>query len=188
MPLIIRSSAAFSWLTGSFGSIGLFSEGTLSARGWRWPTGAAAGGNCWPEFVDGGVARFREPAACAIATEVSTRASNTIVVINFRMTGLAGWGPLTIMVTGSSITRCGKPHVLFRCSSVAQLGVFPLPGCLSPARFRRWRRHDQSDSRPSSRRSWSPYRRVSAPACGQAQSQAECWPALQRRHLTCNQP
>ncbi len=31
------------------------------------------------------------------------------------------------MVTGSSITRCGKPHVLFRCSSVAQLGVFRLP-------------------------------------------------------------
>jgi hypothetical protein len=35
----------------------------------------------------------------------------------------------TIMVTGSSTTRCGKPHVLFRSLSVAQLGVFRLPGC-----------------------------------------------------------
>src|ERR1700730_15493851 len=41
MPLIMRSSAAFSWLTGSFGFISFFSEGTWSARGWRCPTGAS---------------------------------------------------------------------------------------------------------------------------------------------------
>ena len=69
-------------------------------------------------------AGFGEPAVCAIATEVPTRASNAIVVINLRTTGLPIWDPLTIiMITGSSITRSGKPHDLFRCSSVSQLGV-----------------------------------------------------------------
>ena len=116
MPLIMRSSAAFSWLVGSFGSIRFFSEGTWSARGCRWPTGAASGSNCWPECVDGGADRFREPAVRAIATEVSTWASNAIVVINFRMMGLPSWAPSRSMVTGSSIARCGKPRVLFRCS------------------------------------------------------------------------
>jgi hypothetical protein len=115
MPLVMRSSAAFSRLIES--SIGLFSEGTWSARGWRWPTGASPGSNCCPEFVERGAAGFREPAVCAIATEVSSRASNAIVVINFRILGFPELGPLPIMVTGSSITRCGKPHVLFRSSS-----------------------------------------------------------------------
>jgi hypothetical protein len=32
------------------------------------------------------------------------------------MFGIQSWAPLTIMVTGSSITRRGKPHVLFRSS------------------------------------------------------------------------
>jgi hypothetical protein len=35
----MRSSAAFSRLIES--SIGFFSEGTSSARGWRWPVGAS---------------------------------------------------------------------------------------------------------------------------------------------------
>jgi hypothetical protein len=39
--------------------------------------------------VDG----FREPAVCAIATEVSTRASSAIVVINFRMLGFQSGPP-----------------------------------------------------------------------------------------------
>src|ERR1700694_5013783 len=92
MPFIMRSSAAFSWLSGSFGFIRFFSEGTWSARGWRCPTGAS-GSNCWSEFIDGGAAGFREPAGCAIATELSTRASNAIVVINFRMMGLPVGAP-----------------------------------------------------------------------------------------------
>jgi hypothetical protein len=37
---------------------------------------------------------------CAIATEVSTRASNAIVVINFLMMGLPSWGPLTVNGNG----------------------------------------------------------------------------------------
>src|ERR1700730_12748137 len=91
MLLVMRSSAAFSRLIES--SIGFFSEGTLSARGWRWPTGASPGSNCCPEFVDRCSAVFREPAVCAIATEVSTRASNAIVVINFRMLGFQSGAP-----------------------------------------------------------------------------------------------
>ena len=55
------------------------------------------GRNCWPEFVDGGAVGLREPAVCAIATEVLTRASNAIVVINFR---LMGGTPLTINGNG----------------------------------------------------------------------------------------
>jgi len=86
MPFVMRSSCAFSRLIESFGSaIGFFSEGTWSARGWRWPTGASPGSNCCLEFVDRCAAGFREPAVCAIATEVPTRASNAIVVINFRI-------------------------------------------------------------------------------------------------------
>src|SRR3984893_3955247 len=91
MLLVMRSSAAFSRLIES--SIGFFSEGTLSARGWRWPTGASPGSNCCPELVDRCAAGFREPAVCAIATEVSTRASNAIVVISFRMLGFQSCAP-----------------------------------------------------------------------------------------------
>src|SRR3954470_8061164 len=40
MLLILRSSAAFSLLRGSFGSLRFFSLGTSPARGCRWPTGA----------------------------------------------------------------------------------------------------------------------------------------------------
>src|SRR3954447_10268242 len=40
MLLILRSSAAFSLLKGSFGSLRFFSLGTSPTRGWRWPTGA----------------------------------------------------------------------------------------------------------------------------------------------------
>jgi len=39
--------------------------------------------------VDG----FREPAVCAIAMEVSTRASSAIVVINFRILGFQSGAP-----------------------------------------------------------------------------------------------
>jgi len=54
------------------------------------------------------------------------------------MTGLPSWVPLTIMVTGSPITRCGKPHVLFRCSKRRSAWRFPaarLPqyGAVSPS-------------------------------------------------------
>jgi hypothetical protein len=108
MPLIMRSSAAFSWLTGSFGFIRFFSDGTWSTRGWRCPIGASGtefiDGAGSSEFIDGpgaGVG-FREPADCAIAAEVSTRASSAIIVIKFRMMGLPSWGPLSqIMVRGN---------------------------------------------------------------------------------------
>src|SRR6185436_1106374 len=40
MLLILRSSARFSLLSGSFGSLRFFSLGTSLTRGWRWPTGA----------------------------------------------------------------------------------------------------------------------------------------------------
>jgi hypothetical protein len=63
------------------------SEGTWSARGWRCPTGAS-GSICWSEFTDGGAARFRGPAGCAIAAEPSTRASKAIIAINFLIMGL----------------------------------------------------------------------------------------------------
>jgi hypothetical protein len=57
-------------------------------------------------------------AVCAIATDVSTTASNAIVVINFRMMGLPSGPPArSIMVRESSFTRCGKPRILLRCSS-----------------------------------------------------------------------
>jgi hypothetical protein len=62
----MRSSAAFSWLTGSFGFIRYFSEGTWSARGSRCPTGAF-GSICWSEFIDGVAAKFGERVVCAIA-------------------------------------------------------------------------------------------------------------------------
>src|SRR5882724_2393787 len=78
MPLIIWSSAAFSWLIRSLGAIRFFSEGTSSARGWRCPTGAS-GNTCQSELVDVAASGFRKPAACATAAEVSTRASNAIV-------------------------------------------------------------------------------------------------------------
>jgi hypothetical protein len=38
-------------------------------------------------------AGFREPAARAIAAELSIRANNAIVVINFRIMGVPGWDP-----------------------------------------------------------------------------------------------
>jgi len=49
----------------------------------------ASGSSCPTEFVDRGATGFREPDVCAIATEVSTKASNAIVVISFRMMDLA---------------------------------------------------------------------------------------------------
>jgi hypothetical protein len=80
-----------------------------------------------------------EPAVCAIATEAPVRASNAIVMINFRIMVSRVGAPLTIMVTGSSITSCGKPHVSFSCCSTSlQLGVQrlhsargPTVGCLA---------------------------------------------------------
>src|ERR1700731_1567376 len=43
-------------------------------------------------FVDGGGADgFREPTVCAIAAEVSIRASNAMVVVSFRMMDLPSW-------------------------------------------------------------------------------------------------
>ena len=112
MPLIMRSSAAFSWLIGSFGLIRFFSEGTWSARGWRCLTGAS-GSICWSEFAYGGAARFREPAGCAIAAEPSTRASNAIVVINFLIMGLR----VGTLPYRSSIAKLRQASLLFRCSS-----------------------------------------------------------------------
>jgi hypothetical protein len=52
-------------------------------------------------FVDGGGADgFREPTVCAIATEVSTRASNAIVAINLRMMGFPELGPPSRLAAG----------------------------------------------------------------------------------------
>jgi len=45
---------------------------------------------------------IRGPTVCAIATEVSIRASNAIVVISFRMMDLPRWGPLTIHGSGET--------------------------------------------------------------------------------------
>src|SRR5712675_2533275 len=89
----------------------------------RWPTGAS-GNICLSWLADGGAAGFREPAVCAIATEVSTRASNAIVVINFLMMGLPSWGPL--MVNGN-----GKLDHKVRQSSrfVQMLRARAMPRC-----------------------------------------------------------
>jgi hypothetical protein len=113
----MRSSAAFSWLTGSFGFMRFFSEGTWSARGWRCPTGASES-ICWSEFIDGAAAGFRGPAGCAIAAEPSTRASNAIVVINFLILGLRVGTPFRTHSEGEARSpSCGKPHIWFRCSN-----------------------------------------------------------------------
>jgi hypothetical protein len=64
MPLIMRSSAAFSRLMGSFGFLRLLSDGTRSARGWRPPPPSASGSACWFKFIDGGAAGFRVPPGC----------------------------------------------------------------------------------------------------------------------------
>jgi hypothetical protein len=105
---MMRSTAAFCWFVGSSGFIRFFSEGTWSARGWRCPTGAS-GSNGWSEFIDGAAAGSPEPADCAIAAEVPTRASNAIVVINFRIMGLPSWGPLPeILVRGNLDHKVGQ--------------------------------------------------------------------------------
>src|SRR4029077_10943631 len=50
MLVILRSRAAFSLLSGSFGSLRFFSSGTSPARGCRWPTGACTVGAGLSEF------------------------------------------------------------------------------------------------------------------------------------------
>src|SRR4051794_5851031 len=84
MLLILRSSAAFSLLSGSFGSLRFFSLGTSLARGWRWPTGA------WtappppplpppPEFFE------TDEDPCANASAPPIRTISAIERIVFRM-------------------------------------------------------------------------------------------------------
>jgi hypothetical protein len=76
---------------------------------------------CCPEFVDRCAAGFREPAVCAIATDVSTRASSAIVVINFRMLSFQsgsphdnGNGKLDHKVW-QALTFCSDPSARGRC-------------------------------------------------------------------------
>ena len=64
MPLIMRSSAAFSRLTGSFGLLRLLSDGTWSARGWRPPPASTSGSAASFKFINGGAAVFRVPPGC----------------------------------------------------------------------------------------------------------------------------
>src|SRR5215216_475898 len=85
MLLILRSRAAFSLLSGSFGSLRFFSLGTSLARGWRCPTGA------WivplppaplpppPEFFG------TDDAPCANASAPPIRTISAIERIVFRM-------------------------------------------------------------------------------------------------------
>jgi hypothetical protein len=61
-----------------------------------------------------------EPAVCAIAAEVSTRTSNAIVVINFRIMGLPSWGPLTVIGNGG--TRSQDAARLTFCSNAPGTG------------------------------------------------------------------
>src|SRR5258708_25826990 len=87
MLLIFLSRAAFSLLSGSFGSCRFFSLGTSPARGWRWPTGASRAG--------AGFAAPGDPVllpVCAIAAGLPSRASNAIVVIRFRILFLLNHG------------------------------------------------------------------------------------------------
>ena len=66
-------------------------------------------------FVDGAAAGFREPTVCAIATEVSKRASNAIVVISFRMMDLASSGPTSRFLVARRLDhKMLQPHVWFR--------------------------------------------------------------------------
>src|ERR1700680_4225691 len=78
MPLIMRSSAAFSRLDRSDPSS--FSPKGLDrcAAGGGQPVRCST--NWLSGFVDGGGAGFGEPAVCAVATEGSTRAGNAINV------------------------------------------------------------------------------------------------------------
>src|SRR3984893_6909411 len=105
MPLIMRSSAAFSWLTGSFGFISFFSEGTWSARGWRCPTGASG------KHLLVRVHRRR----CGCISRASRRRNRRRTVDKGQQgyrrdqlshNGSPSWDPPTaIMVRGSSIAK-----------------------------------------------------------------------------------
>src|SRR5260370_39039142 len=79
MLLRLGSGGGFSLLSGSFGSLRFFSEGTSLARGWRWPIGASRG-------IADGFAAPGDPVllpVCAIAAGPPTRASSARVGINF---------------------------------------------------------------------------------------------------------
>jgi len=59
----MRSNAAFCRLTGAFGFVRLFSDGTWSARGWLCPPDISPGA-CGSTFIDGSATGFREPPGC----------------------------------------------------------------------------------------------------------------------------
>src|SRR3954449_7707613 len=79
MLLILRSSAAFSLLKGSLGSLRFFSLGTSPARGWRWPTGA---NGVDPEVAPPDVDPLWLP-VCATAAPPSKTTSDTATMIFF---------------------------------------------------------------------------------------------------------
>src|SRR6267378_615462 len=81
MLLILRSSAASSRLTGSFGLLRFFSDGTSSARGCRWPIGASRVGWGWFAAPDVPVLL----PVCAIAAGAPIRASSAVDMISFRI-------------------------------------------------------------------------------------------------------
>ena len=75
----------------------------------------AAGSNRLSAFVDGGGADgFPKPTVCAIAIEVSIRASKAIVVISFRMMDFLSGYPFRIDGSGRPDHKVPKPHVSLR--------------------------------------------------------------------------
>src|ERR1043166_3364436 len=116
MLLIFLSSRAFSLLSGSFGSLRFFSEGTSPARGGRWPIGAPRIG-CARVAPDDPL-----PLPVCASAGLPIRASTAIVVIRLR-----------ILLLPTSTTReqpkpsADAPEFRWRCSCGDPVPHSPAP-------------------------------------------------------------
>src|SRR5882724_8452345 len=101
MLLILRSRAAFSLLSGSFGSLRFFSLGTSLARGWRWPSGAGIVDAPPPEFFG------TDDDPCANASGPPIRTTSAIERIVFRILVLPF--PFFYRVGASIVAQLRRP-------------------------------------------------------------------------------
>jgi hypothetical protein len=145
----MRSSAAFSWLTGSFGFISFFSEGTWSARGWRCPTGASG------KHLLVRVHRRR----CGWISRASRLRNRRRTVDKGQQgyrrdqlshNGSPSWDPPTaIMVRGSSIAKLRQAsHFVQLLQRAGRKG-----GCLA-RRCRAYGRPDRTKGLPTAHAKW----------------------------------
>src|ERR1700730_11320041 len=130
MLLILRSSAAFSLLNGSFGSFRFFSDGTWSARGWRCPIGASIGAS---RTIGGFLAAGGDPPVpvCANADGPPTRVSSAIVVISFRILILLTSKRNVTSKRNASIAPARESRSLRNCGA-------PGPRSPEPSVYRPW--------------------------------------------------